>query len=216
MQDIYNLGCGSVKEAQLKLKNFGPRALTDGELLRISLGAVDDDAIAMHLIPALDRPEQEAFSDLDQRCNVSSSRVKALQATFELARRRIRPEGIRISAPRDVLPLVGHLGDRKQEHVVAISLSGAHEVIRVRTVSMGLLTSCPVHPREVFVGPLSDRACAVILAHNHPSGDPTPSEEDKKITQQLRDAGRILGIKLLDHVIFATRGFYSFQQSGSL
>jgi DNA repair protein RadC len=100
--------------------------------------------------------------------------------------------------------------------VVSISLTGAHEIIKIRTVSIGLLTSCPIHPREIFVGPIKDHAYSVILAHNHPSGDPTPSEEDKKVTKQISLAANTLGIKLLDHIIFARRGYYSFQESGLL
>ncbi len=99
---------------------------------------------------------------------------------------------------------------------MTISLSGAHEVIKLRTVSIGLLTSCPVHPREVFVGPISDHAYSVILAHNHPSGDPAPSAEDRQVTKQLSEAAKTLGMRLLDHIIFARRGYYSFQEHGEL
>jgi DNA repair protein RadC len=106
--------------------------------------------------------------------------------------------------------------DRQQEQVVTLTLSGAHEVIKLRTVSIGLLTSCPIHPREVFVGPIMDLAYSIILAHNHPSGDPTPSEEDRRVTQQLKAAASTLGIRLLDHIIFARRGYYSFQEHGEL
>jgi DNA repair protein RadC len=83
-------------------------------------------------------------------------------------------------------------------------------------VSIGLLASCPVHPREVFIGAILDRAYSVIVAHNHPSGDPKPSEEDRRVTESLREAASTLGIKLLDHVIIARRGHYSFQESGLL
>jgi DNA repair protein RadC len=207
----YELGCGSGKEIANRLKIVGVRSLSDRELIQLSVGALDEPFVAATLLPALDRCDIDALVKADGLTPVQARKLTALCAAFELARRRIRPEGVRISGPRDVLPLVGHLLDRQQEHVVVISLSGAHEVIRVRTVSMGLLTSCPVHPREVFVGPLADRAYAVILAHNHPSGDPTPSDEDRSITEQIRKAGQILGIKLLDHVIFARRGFFSFQ-----
>jgi DNA repair protein RadC len=139
-----------------------------------------------------------------------------LAAALEFSRRRIRPEGLKIRSAKDVLPLFQHLLDRPQEHVVTVSLSGAHEVLRLRTVSIGLLTSCPVHPREIFVGPISDHAYSVILAHNHPSGDPSPSPEDRLITRQVSQAAKTLGMKLLDHIIFARRGYYSFQEQGEL
>jgi DNA repair protein RadC len=89
-------------------------------------------------------------------------------------------------------------------------------VLQLRTVSIGLLTSAPIHPREVFVGPISDHAYSVILAHNHPSGDPAPSAEDRQVTQQLAAAAKTLGMKLLDHIIFARRGYYSFQEHGEI
>jgi DNA repair protein RadC len=73
-----------------------------------------------------------------------------------------------------------------------------------------------VHPREIFVGPISDHAYSVILAHNHPSGDPSPSPEDRLITRQVSQAAKTLGMKLLDHIIFARRGYYSFQEQGEL
>jgi DNA repair protein RadC len=153
---------------------------------------------------------------LQEISGIGPSKAYLLAAALEFARRRIRPEGIRITCARDVLPLVNHLLDRPQEHVITISLSGAHEVIRVRTVSIGLLTSCPVHPREVFVGPICDHAYSIILAHNHPSGDPAPSEEDRKVTRQLKAAASTLGLRLLDHIIFAKRGYFSFQEQGEL
>jgi DNA repair protein RadC len=212
MENItYELGCGSCKEIVNRLKIVGVRSLSDRELLQLSLGTLDEHFVSATLLPALDRSDIDSVAKTEGLSPARARKLSALCAAFELARRRIRPEGVRMSEPRDVLPLVAHLLDRQQEHVVVISLSGAHEVIRVRTVSMGLLTSCPVHPREVFVGPLADRAYAVILAHNHPSGDPTPSDEDRSITEQIRKAGQILGIKLLDHIIFARRGYFSFQ-----
>lgn len=135
-------------------------------------------------------------------------------AALELSRRRIAPDGIKIKEPQDIIPLVLHLADRKQETFICVSLSGAHEVIASRIVTIGLANVCQVHPREVFADPLMDRACAVIVAHNHPSGDLTPSKEDFKVTEHLRSCAALLGIKFLDHIIFSKRGFYSFQYAG--
>jgi DNA repair protein RadC len=173
--------------------------------------------LAARVLPLLENSERELdLSALQQVSGIGPSKAYLLAAAFEFARRRIRPEGTKIVSARDVLPLVNHLLDRPQEHVLTISLSGAHEVIRVRTVSIGLLNSCPVHPREVFVGPITDHAYSIILAHNHPSGDPTPSEEDRKVTRQLKAAANTLGLRLLDHIVFARRGFYSFQEHGEI
>jgi len=145
-------------------------------------------------------------------------KAKACQivAAFELARRfsqRARP---RIREPKDVLPYVQHIADKKQEHFLCLTLNGAGEVIQVRVVTVGLLDSSQVHPREVFADAIADRAAAVILAHNHPSGLLEPTPEDLEVTRQLAEAGRILGIQVLDHVIVSRRGFLSLREQGYL
>jgi DNA repair protein RadC len=204
-----------------KLETMGARALSDEELLSVMIGSGTKgnpvQAIARTVLPYLEASGDEVdVPALRNVPGIGTSKALLLAAALEFSRRRIRPEGLRIRSARDVLPLLQHLVDRPQEHVLAISLSGAHEVIKVRTVSIGLLTSCPIHPREVFVGPISDRAYSIILAHNHPSGDPSPSAEDKQVTQQIAAAGKTLGIKVLDHIIFARRGYHSFQENGEL
>ena len=204
-----------------KLLSMGARSLTDEELLAVMLGSGTRDCpvqtIASRVLPELELTAPEVNIEAIQAVRgIGPSKALLIAAAIEFSRRRIRPEGVKIRAAKDVLPLLQHLVDRPQEHVIAISLSGAHEVIRVRTVSIGLLTSCPVHPREVFVGPISDHAYSIILAHNHPSGDPTPSAEDRQITKQLSTAAKTLGMRLLDHIIFARRGYYSFQEHGEI
>lgn len=204
-----------------KIQVQGVRALSDVELIAVMLGSGTRSApvreVAQRALPIVDRYGIDLRAEhLQAVPGIGSSKALGIVAAIELVRRRIRPEGTRITCARDVLPLLNHLLDRPQEHVVALSLSGAHEVIRIRTVSIGLLASCPVHPREVFIGAILDRAYSVIVAHNHPSGDPKPSEEDRRVTESLREAASTLGIKLLDHVIIARRGHYSFQESGLL
>jgi len=204
-----------------KLEAMGARALTDEELLAVMLGSGTKNCpvatLASRVLPHLELAAPEInLPALLEVPGIGPSKALLLAASLEFSRRRIRPDGIRIRGAKDVLPLLQHLVERPQEHVVSISLSGAHEVIKTRTVSIGLLTSCPVHPREVFVGPISDHAYSVILAHNHPSGDPTPSPEDRQVTKQLSEAANTLGMKLLDHIIFARRGYFSFQEHGEL
>jgi DNA repair protein RadC len=112
--------------------------------------------------------------------------------------------------------LIRHYADRKQEQFICISLNGANEVIAHRVVSVGLVNKTQVHPREVFADPITDRASAIIAAHNHPSGSLSPSKEDVEITRQIKNAGETLGIKLLDHIIFNHRGYYSFLEDGKI
>jgi len=202
-----------------KLQHQGARSLSDEELLAVIFGSGTRRCpvrqVAQRALPVIDRYGVDVgIEQLQSVPGIGTSKALGLIAAIELVRRRIRPEGTRITCAQDVLPLLNHLLDRPQEHVVALSLSGAHEVIRTRTVSIGLLASCPVHPREVFIGAIRDRAYSVIVAHNHPSGDPKPSDEDKRVTESLRSAASTLGIRLLDHIIFARRGYYSFQEAG--
>jgi DNA repair protein RadC len=103
--------------------------------------------------------------------------------------------------------------NKKQEYFVCLSLDSAQRLIARRTVTIGLLDVSLVHPREMFAGPLKDRAASVIVAHNHPSGIATPSNADIKTTQQLIAAGILLGVTLSDHYIVTATGHYSFRQS---
>lgn len=198
-----------------KLWQNGVKHLADKELLAILLGSGnrrhDVFSLAEKVLELLDCngpfPAPEILLQID---GVGPAKAALVAAALEFARRRIRPEGLKITQPTDVLPLLQHLADRKQEHFICISLNGANEVIAVRTVSVGLLNQTQVHPREVFADPITDRAAAVIVAHNHPSGNLSPSAEDKEITRRLRLAGETLGIRLLDHIIFSPKGHFSF------
>jgi len=137
-------------------------------------------------------------------------------AAFELARRYLLSESTKIECAEDVLPLVADIRDKSQEHFVSISLNGANEVIQKRIVTVGLLDRSLVHPRDVFADVITDRAAAVLFVHNHPSGDLQPSDEDLKTQLRLIEAGTILGIRVLDHVIVSRKGYFSFQESGLL
>jgi DNA repair protein RadC len=204
-----------------RLLSNGAAVLSDEELLAIMLGTgiqgTPVHALAASVLPILEQDSEQVHVDqLLKVPGIGPSKASVLAAAMEFTRRRIRPNGIRVRTPVDVVPLLHYLLDRPQEEVTTFSLNGAHEILRKRTVCVGLLTSCPIHPREVFVGPICDRANAVILAHNHPSGDPTPSEDDRKVTRQMKSAASIIGIKLLDHIVVARRGYYSFHEQGEL
>lgn len=204
-----------------KMQSKGAAALTDEELAAILLGSGikghDVMTVARRIVRLVDdqhgRPD---LADLQRLEGVGPAKATLIAAALEFARRRIRPEGLKIKTPVDVLPLVRHYGDRKQEHFLCISLNGANEVITTRVVSVGLVNKTQVHPREVFADPITDRASAVILAHNHPSGNLAPSKEDLQITRQLKEAGETLGITVLDHIIFSRQGHYSFLEQGEL
>lgn len=204
-----------------KLRQKGVEALSDLELMAILLGSGtkghDVMKVANRILKTLDgNNAKQDIEELQKIEGVGLAKATLVVSALEFARRRIRPEGLRISFPADVLPLIQHYADRKQEHFICISINGANEVIANRVVSVGLVNRTQVHPREVFAEPITDRASAIIVAHNHPAGTLMPSKEDIEITNQLKTAGETLGIKLLDHIIFNHKGYYSFLEKGEL
>lgn len=121
-----------------------------------------------------------------------------------------------LQSPNEVYDQLKDLREKKQEHFVIFCLDVRNCMLSREVVSIGTLTASLVHPREVFAPALERRAAAIIAAHNHPSGDVKPSEEDRQATRRLKDAGRLIGIELLDHVIFTAQTFFSFRQEGLL
>jgi DNA repair protein RadC len=204
-----------------KLLRKGAPALSDQELLAVLLGKGTSKMDVMTLAGKLARVIDEKglqvkAEDLTQFEGVGDAKATLILAAIEFARRRIKPEGLKITTPADVLPLIRHFADRKQEHFLSITINGANEVLNVRVVSIGLVDRSPVHPREVFADVLADRASGVIVAHNHPTGSLEPSLADEQVTQQIKQAGEVVGIQLLDHIIFNRNGYFSFLESGRL
>jgi len=204
-----------------KLLRKGAAALSDQELLAAMIGTgtrgMDVMTLAGKLARLIDEKGLElSAEDLTQFMGVGIAKSTSILAALELARRRIKPEGVKIETPADLLPHVRHYADRKQEHFLCASINGANEILNIRVVSIGLLDRTPVHPREVFADALSDRAAAIIVAHNHPSGGLEPSPADIEATNQLKAAGLAIGIALLDHIIFNRTGYYSFLEAGVL
>ncbi|MDO9530054.1 MAG: DNA repair protein RadC [Syntrophales bacterium] len=201
-----------------KLQKKGAEALSDLELMAILVGkgtkGHDVMSVAKRILEILDSGDEKPnLKELQKVEGVGPAKATLIAAALEFSRRRIRPEGLKISFPADVLPLIQHFADRKQEHFICVSVNGANEVITSRVVSVGLVNKTQVHPREVFADPITDRASAIIIAHNHPSGGLKPSNEDIEVTKQLKSAGETLGIKLLDHIIFNHKGYYSFLEN---
>lgn len=204
-----------------KLQQKGAQALSDIELLAILLGSGnrhhDVMTLAAKLLQLMDRNGiSSTVDDLTAVQGIGRAKASVIVAGLEFARRRIRPHGFKIAFPPDVYPLIRHIADRTQEHFLCVSLNGANEVITVRTVSVGLVNRALVHPREVFADPITDRASAVIVAHNHPSGNLSPSRDDIAVTHQLKAAGQTLGIRVLDHIIFNHDGYYSMLEKGHI
>jgi DNA repair protein RadC len=202
-----------------KLSVKGPKALSDTELLAILLGSGIKGKDVFHVAQAILRKLDKYKGKIDIKTLQSTEGIgfaKACQilASLEFARRRLLNEAIVIHKADDVLPLISYIAYKKQEYFLCVSLNGANEVIANRVVTVGLLNANQIHPREVFVDAISDRAASVILAHNHPSGALKPSPNDIAVTNQMVDAGKILGIEVVDHIIITKRGFLSLKEKG--
>lgn len=156
--------------------------------------------------------------ELSSRSGLGIAPAAALSAALELGRRAVcRPvdRGAGFHTSGDVFRhLRGRLSGLRHEVFYVLLLDAKHRRLRDFQVSEGSLTAAIVHPREVFAPAVRDAAAAVILAHNHPSGDPAPSREDVELTRRLRDAGELMGIRVLDHVIVGAQSHFSFADAG--
>jgi DNA repair protein RadC len=130
-----------------------------------------------------------------------------------VSERKLRRK-VKIENPDEVYKLVKRYAESKQEHFILLTLNGEHNVISVSIVSIGLVNKTGVHPREVYCRAISDRATAIIVCHNHPSGTAEPSEEDKDVTLGLYEAGEIIEIPLIDHIVFTKTGYTSLKKDG--
>ncbi|MEA2033968.1 MAG: DNA repair protein RadC [Euryarchaeota archaeon] len=205
-----------------KLERSGAENLIDRELVAAIIGkgipGRDVYRVADDIFREIkDKKNNLTFKDLTGIEGVGMTKACQILAAFELARRHliIRDNGdIKISKPEDILPLVSDLIWKKQEYFICITLNGANEVIEKRIITKGLLNHSPIHPREIYADAITDRAASVIFIHNHPSGNPEPSRADIDITKNLIEAGEILGIHVLDHLIVAKRGHVSLKNLG--
>jgi DNA repair protein RadC len=211
-----------------RLWTLGPAALTTAELLAIVLGTGgpgnDVLAVAQRLLVISDgslrRLAQRPSAELLRSPGIGPTKAGRLIAAFELgarAAREERPPVQRIREPEDVLRLFGgRLRDLQVEEFHLLALDSQSQVLRDVLITRGLLNSSLVHPREVFRAAIAEAAAGIIVVHNHPSGDPTPSAEDRAVTKQLVSAGRLLDVPLYDHVIIAGDRFVSFATDGLL
>ena len=204
-----------------KLMERGAKGLWDAELLAIILGSgvrghsVYD--IAYQLADLLDREWRDIdYTKIKDIPGIGEAKALGIIAALEFVRRRVSPAGVRINHPEEVYPLIKHYAQKKQEQLIGITLNGAHEVMEVRVITTGLINKTQVHPREVFADAIAERACSIIIAHNHPSGNVEPSSDDMEVTQRIKKAGNILGIPLLDHIVFSLTDNYSFAKNDLL
>ena len=202
-----------------KLRERGAAALTDEELVAAILGmgtaGIDVRTMAKQVVGLIREYREDLTLDhLLSVPGVGLAKGGQILSAFELARRHLLKESVKIECAEDVVPLLDDIRSKSQEHFVCVTLNGANELIEKRIVTIGLLDKSLVHPRDVFADVIADRAAAVIFALNHPSGDLQPSDADLKTQEQLMQAAKILGIRVLDHVIISKKGYFSFQEAG--
>ncbi len=207
-----------------KLAALGPGALADDELLAIILGrGTERESVLQIAHQALERYGSgglvggDAVEHLRQLCGLGQMHACKLLACFELGRRFFhKADGAALRTPEDVYQYLCYMGKLSKEAFRGLYLDVKGRLIYEEIVSLGILTMNLVHPREVFRPAIEHSAASIILAHNHPSGDPAPSEEDLRVTRQLARVGRLMDIEVLDHVIIARNGFVSLRRQGLL
>lgn len=206
-----------------RLLRCGAQGLRDDELLAVVLGTgyrghavteVAQHILQVHAKEELVRMAPEALCRLQ---GVGKVKAGLLVAAFELARRGLQKGlGMQpiVSCPADAVPLLDQIRAERKEHFLCLYLNARNQVMHKEVVSIGSLSASIVHPREVFQPAISRTAASIVLAHNHPSGDPAPSREDIDLTARLVEAGRILGIDILDHIILCDSDFLSLKEHG--
>jgi len=209
-----------------RLARLGAEALSEQELLACILGrGVAGESVlvgARRLLAAFGTVRGIAEASIEQLSHVHGIGVaKAIQlkAAAELARRIAvtpPPRTTIDTAEKAAALLRPHLADKQKEHFMALLLDNRHQLIRLSPIAIGSLSATLVHPREVFKEAIAASAAAVIVAHNHPSGDPTPSQQDVQLTQRLVEAGRVLGIEILDHLIIGRADVVSLRAVGAM
>jgi DNA repair protein RadC len=210
-----------------KLERIGPSGLGDNELLAIVLGhgvpntgALDLANAVLDLTGGLPGLARATAAELRRLPGIGAARAAQLVAAVEAGRRTLlrgRRERVRIFTALDAARLlVPQFGNKPVEHFGVLLLDTRHQVVRTTLISIGTLDASIVHPREVFREATVAGAAAIILFHNHPSGDPRPSEDDILLTRRLMAAGELMGIAVLDHIVVAERGFHSLREAGNV
>ncbi len=196
-----------------KMLARGEEMLSNAELLQVIIGSgikgADVTRIASEILEILENNQGDIrLVELLSIRGVGQATALRLIASLRLMRRFVKT-GTLITRPEHVIPLLEDIRYKRQEHFVVITLDGANRVLKKRTITVGTINASLVHPREVFADAITDRAASIVVAHNHPSGTLEPSQPDIDVTCRLRDAGKLLGIQLFDHIIVTADGHVS-------
>ncbi|MBF8267345.1 MAG: hypothetical protein HW388_853 [Dehalococcoidia bacterium] len=208
-----------------RLRSYGPSYLSNSELLAIILrtGTPSESVLGLstRLLSQFGGLAGLARASYDELCSIhgcGEAKTAQVQAAFELGRRLLslqENERAVIRSPQDVANLLqGEMAFLEQEHLRVVLLNTRNQVLAIPQVYRGNVSSAVIRAGEVFREAVRANATAIIVVHNHPSGDPTPSQEDVRVTEQLIEAGKLLDIEVLDHVIVAQSGFLSLKEKG--
>ena len=200
-----------------KFLEKGPDALTDSELLAILLGSgvkgTNVKVLSRNILKKFgDNFLNASVNDLVQISGIGQAKALQISSAFALTRRIFDKQNSLdnlILSAQDAISLVSDLKDKKQEHLICLYLNARNALIKKETISIGILDKSIIHPREIFAPGLEMRAAGVILVHNHPSGNPKPSEQDKQVAKRIIEAGQLMGVNVIDFLILAKDGVYS-------
>lgn len=204
---------------------YGVNNLSTQELLAILLrtGTKEDNALdlSMHILKSITNLNEfntMTINELKKIRGIGSVKAITLLASIELGKRILNPineNKILVNSPNSVYHyLKDELMFKKQEHFICLYVDTKGKIIRKETLYIGTLNSTVIHPREVFNLGIKYSAAGIVLIHNHPSGDPYPSSNDKDVTNNIIDASKILGIDIIDHIIFGKGKYFSFMENG--
>ena len=204
-----------------KALEHGFSYLFDEELVMLILGSgtrqMPVELMAERIVGILyDFDAEEVVENLVRLNGVGLGKALAVAAALELGRRRSCHLRAPIKSPTDIVPFVKNYAVCDKEHFLLVTLNGGHEIIQIHVITVGTLNRTLIHPREIFSVAMRDNAAAIIVSHNHPSGNCEPSEEDIQVTETLRKVSVIMGIELLDHVIVSREGYFSFLENKML
>ncbi len=209
----------SFRRPREKLESLGTHALKNHELLAVLLRTGYQGKSALEVARrilkrySLEQLAQLDFKALSQIKGVGKSRAATIIAAFSLASRaNPNQKAIKINSPEDAVKVLSFIRNKKREYFVALYLDAENKLITHEIISIGSLDSSLVHPREVFYPAIKHKAVSIIVAHNHPSGNSEPSEDDIVLTKRLVKAGKIMGIEVIDHIIVVKNGFLSFKE----
>jgi len=207
-----------------RLMKYGPRTLSNAELLAIVLrqGSQRENVLELahkllqkNSIKTLSRIKAE---NLKKILGIGEAKACQIMACFELGRRLAsfkQEKKVKINSAKDIAKIfLPEMSTLQKEHFKGVYIDARKNIIKEETIFVGSLNTSVIHPREIFQPAIANGTAAIILIHNHPSGDPTPSEEDIEITKQLIESGNILEIEVLDHVIIGDKKYFSLREKG--